>query len=97
MFREGCPEARYDLVLLDMNMPGMNGLDTSRAIRKLEGELPPEHPYHSKPVPILVLVSYQPGDSLKEFTKAGINDYLCKPFQPDVVCEALSKWIPIPA
>ena len=97
MFRDGCPEARYDLILLDMNMPGMNGLDTSRAIRKLEAELPAEHQYHSKPIPILILISYNPGKRLQEFRKAGINDFLYKPFQPEVVCEALSQWIPVHA
>ena len=72
-------------------------LSISRAIRKLEAELPVEHPYHSKPIPILVLISYNPGNRLKEFRKAGINDFLYKPFQPEVVCKALSKWIPVHA
>lgn len=95
MFRDGCPEARYDLVLIDMNMPGMNGMDTSRALRKLEAELPPEHPYRDRPVPILILTSYNPSEQFEEFRRAGINDYLYKPFQPEVVCEALAKWIPV--
>jgi CheY-like chemotaxis protein len=97
MFRGGCLETRYDLVLMDMNMPGMNGLETSRAIRKVEADLPGEHPYRHRPVPILALISYDPGDGLKEFQKAGINGYLLKPFQPEVVCEALAKWVPIHA
>lgn len=97
MFRDGCPEAVYDMVLMDMNMPGMNGLDTSRAIRRLESELPPEHRYRERPVPILILTSYNPGDKTEEFRRAGANDFLYKPFQPEVVKEVLSKWIPIPA
>lgn len=97
MFRDGCPEARYDMVLLDMNMPGMTGLETSRTIRKLEAELPDEHPYHSKPIPVLVMLSYDPGDKLEEFRREGINDVLRKPFQPAEVCEVLSRWIPVHA
>ena len=97
MFRAGCEEAAYDLVLMDMNMPGMNGLDTSRAIREVEAALPAEHPYSGRPVPILILTSYNPGDKLEEFRRAGANDFLYKPFQPEVVKEVLTKWIPIPA
>jgi len=97
MFRDGCPKARYDLVFMDMNMPGMNGLDTSRAIRKLEAELPSGHPYRDRPVPILILTSHNPGKHLDEMHRAGINDFLYKPFQPEVVGEALSKWIPVHA
>ncbi len=97
MFRDGCPETRYDLVLVDMNMPGMNGLDSCRAIRKLEAELPPDHPYRSRPVPILMLTSHNPGEKIAEFRKAGANDFLYKPFEPEVVREVLSKWIPVHA
>jgi CheY-like chemotaxis protein len=97
MFRDGCADASYDMILMDMNMPGMNGLDTSRAIRRLESELPADHRYRERPVPILILTSYNPGKKLDEFRKAGANDFLYKPFQPDVVKEVLSKWIPIPA
>ncbi len=97
MFRDGCPEARYDLILVDMNMPGMNGMDTSRAIRELEADLPAEHPYRDRPVPILILTSYNLGEQFDKFRRAGVNDFLYKPFQPEVVCEVLSKWIPIHA
>ena len=97
MFRDGCPEARYDLVLIDMNMPGMNGMETSKAIRKVEDDLPPGHPYRDRPVPILILTSQDPGKHLADMHRAGINDFLLKPFQPEVVCEALSKWIPVHA
>ncbi|MEN8007003.1 MAG: response regulator [Candidatus Krumholzibacteriota bacterium] len=97
LFRDGCPEARYDLVLMDMNMPGMNGMEASRAIRELEAELPPEHPYRIRPVPILIVTSFNPGDRLDEFQRAGANDFLYKPFEPEVLREALSRWVPVHA
>ena len=95
LFRDGCPEARYDLILMDMNMPGMNGLEATRAIRRMEADLPPEHPYSNRAVPILILTSVDPGDRLAEFRRAGANDYLNKPFEPEVIREALSRWVPI--
>lgn len=95
LFRDACPEARYDLVMIDMNMPGMSGLDVSRAIREMEADLPSEHPYRGRPVPILILTTRNPGDRLEEYRRAGANDFLYKPFQPEVVKEALAKWVPI--
>jgi len=97
LFRDGCAEARYDLILMDMNMPGMDGMEASREIRRIEADLPPDHPYRNRPVPILILTSYNPGDRISEFQKAGANDFLYKPFEPEVVREALSRWIPIHA
>jgi CheY-like chemotaxis protein len=97
MFREGCAEAFYDMILMDMNMPSMDGLETSRAIREIESALPAEHTYRSRAIPILILTSYNPGDKMKEFRRAGANDFLYKPFQPEVVKEVLTRWIPIPA
>lgn len=95
MFRDGCPRARYDLVLLDMNMPGMDGQETSRAIREMEAEMPPEHAYRERPVPILMLTSANPGEEPPEYRQAGINGFLYKPLQPEVVREALAKWVPL--
>jgi CheY-like chemotaxis protein len=97
MFRDGCPEARYDMILLDLNMPGMNGMETARSIRSVEAELAPDHPYRSRPVPILALTSYNPGDRLQEYLAAGMNDFMYKPFQPEVVRDALLRWVSIPA
>ena len=97
MFADGCAEARYDMVLVDLTMPGMNGLQTSRAIRKVEAQLPADHPYRGRPVPILIMSSYDPGDNLARFRKAGANDVLYKPFQPDAVRDVLARWVPVHA
>jgi CheY-like chemotaxis protein len=97
LFRDGCPDARYDLVMLDLNMPGLGGLETSRAIRDCESELPVAHPYRNRPVPILILTSTNPGEGVAEFRRAGANDFLYKPCDPEVVREALARWVPVHA
>jgi two-component system KDP operon response regulator KdpE len=64
LFREFLP----DLVLLDLNMPGMNGLETCRAIRE------------NSDVPIIVLTVRQEEDEKVEALDAGADDYVTKPF-----------------
>src|SRR6478735_8488285 len=63
-FREFLP----DLVLLDLNMPGMGGLETCRSIRS------------SSDVPIVVLTVRSTEDDKVEALDAGADDYITKPF-----------------
>jgi two-component system KDP operon response regulator KdpE len=63
-FRESLP----DLVLLDLNMPGMSGLETCRAIRE------------SSDVPIVVLTVRHEEEEKVEALDAGADDYVTKPF-----------------
>ena len=63
-FREFLP----DLVLLDLNMPGMSGLATCRAIRE------------TSEVPIIVLTVRQEEEEKVEALDAGADDYVTKPF-----------------
>ena len=97
MFEEGCADQRYDLVMIDLNMPGLDGCETARRIRAVEEGLPASHPYRTRPVPILALTSRNPGDRLDACRKAGMNDYVYKPFQWEVLKEALARWVPVPA
>ena len=97
MFEEGCADSRYDLVMIDLNMPGLDGLATTKRIRAIEQKLPPTHPYRKRPVPILALTSRNPGDRLDACRKAGMNDFMYKPFQCEVLREALARWVPVPA
>ncbi len=60
----------FNVILLDWKMPGLNGVETARLIRRELGE----------DVPILVLTSYDWSDIEDEARKAGINAFLPKPF-----------------
>ena len=73
MVKESVQEGHlYDIVLLDWEMPGMNGVETAKRIRQDTGA---EHP-------ILVLTSYDPAEAEEEAAAAdaGVNAFLSKPF-----------------
>jgi len=71
----------YDLVLLDLQMPGMNGLEAAARMRSL-----PDEKYRS--LPIIALSASGRAGMEESLTAAGINDFVGKPFQPS---ELLAK------
>ncbi len=75
--------ARYDIVLMDIQMPGMDGYEATRRIRKLPdlGDLP------------IVALSASIDPSIRrEATDAGMNAFLSKPFDPAELYAALAQW-----
>ncbi|GJD95783.1 ATP-binding protein [Methylobacterium iners] len=74
----------YDLVLMDVQMPGMDGLTATRHIRALE------HP--SASVPIVALTANVLPQQVSAFRAAGMNDHVGKPFRRDTLLEAIERW-----
>ncbi len=62
-----------DLVLMDIEMPVMNGLETTRYIRS-------KMSISKSKVPIVALTAHNPSDFFDEFTTAGFNELLTKPY-----------------
>jgi len=63
------PEVMPDLVILDMRLPGMNGMETFRAIHEIEPKLP-----------VVIMTAYGTTETAIEATKLGAFDYILKPF-----------------
>lgn len=74
----------FDLILMDCHMPEMDGLDATRAIRKLEGET------H---IPVLALSADVMAEQKKACLDAGMNDYLAKPIRVNELKQALLKFL----
>ena len=69
------PEVAPDLVILDVRLPGMNGLDAYRAIHGMESKLP-----------VIIMTAYGTTETAIEATKMGAFDYVLKPFDiPDML------------
>jgi PAS domain S-box-containing protein len=80
---------RYDLILMDVQMPELDGLDATRQIRRL-----PAH----RLTPIIALTATAFGEDLDAAIAAGMNEYLSKPVDPTRLYECLAKWLnPAPA
>lgn len=75
----------YDLILMDCQMPEMDGYEATSAIRNLEGK--------GKIIPIIAITANaMPGDREK-CLGAGMNDYLCKPVELTTLSEILKTWL----
>jgi CheY-like chemotaxis protein len=80
-------ERRFSAILMDVNMPIMNGIECTMAIRELEAE-------QEWRTPIIGLSAHTSESCRRQCLVAGMDDYLSKPFDPNVFRNTLSQWIP---
>jgi CheY-like chemotaxis protein len=79
--------SRYALILMDMQMPEMNGVDATRAIRRA--------PLNAA-TPILALTANAFEQDRQICLDAGMNDHIPKPIEPDLLFVRLLKWLDQP-
>lgn len=73
---------KYDLVVSDWNMPNMSGLDLLKAIRADNG---------LNGIPVLMVTAEAKKENVVEAIKAGVNNYVVKPFTAEVLKEKIEK------
>ncbi|WP_431217380.1 response regulator [Puia sp. P3] len=72
----------YDLILMDVQMPETDGMEATKIIRRAGG---------SQPVIIALTANALHGDR-EECLQAGMDDYICKPFELHELLALLQKW-----
>jgi CheY-like chemotaxis protein len=76
----------YDLVLMDCQMPVMDGYEAARAIRTLDGR--------AATIPIIAVTANAMPSERARCLAAGMNDYVTKPVSLSALAEVLSRWLP---
>lgn len=77
-------EQHFDLILMDIHMPVMDGFETTRNIRKSDG--------HNQNTPIVALSAHFLLSERESFSQVGINDYLTKPINEHQLRATIYKW-----
>ena len=78
----------HDIVLMDIQMPEMDGIITTREIRALNRE-------GVDRLPILAMTAHALTGDKEKSLEAGMNDHLTKPVDPDKLTAALLQWLPV--
>ncbi len=87
LFRHG----HYDIILMDIQMPVMDGMTATQRIRKLECQ---DSGAAEKPaIPIIALTANAMKGDREKYIRAGMDDYLAKPMNPDELLEKLRFWV----
>ena len=74
-------QQRFDLVVMDVNMPGLSGLDVLRSMKQRSGFTPP----------VLMVTANRNTDTVSEALALGCAGYLAKPFTPEGLTERVRK------
>jgi CheY-like chemotaxis protein len=77
-------EGSYELIFMDVQMPDMNGLDATRAIRKLED------PWASS-IPIVAMTADAFSENVTECLNAGMNGHIAKPVDIKIVIKEIRR------
>lgn len=80
-------ENHYDMVFMDIMMPGMNGYDATRMIRSFE-----EEKNSDKRTVIIAITAKKHKGEYEEAMAAGMDDYLTKPINEKNVKDVITKW-----
>lgn len=82
-------EGKFDLVLMDIEMPVMNGIETTKYIRK-------SMPYPMNQIPVVALTAHNPKLFFDDFQDVGFNQLLTKPYSLEKLKQLIREFEKIP-
>ncbi|MFH2102286.1 MAG: response regulator [Chloroflexota bacterium] len=78
----------YAVVLMDVQMPEMDGFEATQRIRAWEGD--------TRHIPIIAMTAHAMAGDRERCLEAGMDDYISKPIKPEVLLSALDRWAQLP-
>ncbi len=81
----------FDLVLMDCEMHGLDGYECTSQLRRKE------RLRGATRIPIIALTAHALAGDRARCIAAGMDDYLCKPYSPDDLCDKVRQWLTKPA
>lgn len=85
MFEQSPPHT-YQIILMDVMMPVLNGYEATRAIRALERADAAE-------IPIIAMTANAFAEDVRTAKEAGMNEHITKPIEPEIISRVLSQWL----
>ncbi len=76
---------RFHIVLLDINLPGLNGIEVAKRFREMEG-----HSKNSSPAKIIAMTANALQRHIKIYIQSGMDDFLLKPFTEENLCQKIA-------
>ncbi|MEM9594689.1 MAG: PAS domain S-box protein [Acidobacteriota bacterium] len=83
---EALEQTPYDLILMDCQMPELDGYEATRRIRGLAAGV--------REIPVIAVTAHAMKGDREKCLEAGMNDYIAKPFQQDDLAKMLDRWLP---
>ena len=77
-----CEDEQPNLVLMDIRMPGMNGLDATRIIKEVNHD-----------IPVIALSAYAFDENIREAKAAGCDEFMAKPFRVEDLLDTVEKYV----
>ena len=77
-------KGNFDLILMDINMPKMDGMECAQQIRKMDDK-------QKSKIPIIAITGNAKNYYISDFNEAGINEFITKPLNFDVLVETVKK------
>lgn len=71
----------FDAIIMDLNMPGMDGYEATRIIRS-----------HLSTIPVIAMTAFSGVQERQKAVESGMNGFICKPIDPDLLYHTVLKW-----